>query len=108
MSAGYTRTEAGAVPVSDLPNVWRSIALRSLNRLREALVVARLASCEQAYNAIMRVLDQEEARLGRRLLSALDNATNARVRRRLGELRTRSRRGPQASSSLSSPLKKSS
>lgn len=89
MAAGYSRMEAGAIPLMTLPNILCSIYLKNLNRLREALVVARIVCSDQAYNKVMHLLDQDETHLGRRLPSALDNASNDTVRRRLEALRSR-------------------
>ena len=89
MAAGYRREEAGAILLLTLPNILRSIYLRNLGRLREALVIARIAGSDQAYNEVMRLLDQDETRLGRRLPSALDNASNDTARQRLEALQSR-------------------
>ena len=73
MRGGYSRTEAGRVPVRRMYRVLRSLRMMDIDRIREGILVARAGAADSAGIAMIeRMLMRQETALGRRLLSASD------------------------------------
>jgi len=88
MRAGYSRAEAGAVPLWRLRRVLQSIRLAELDELRMKMIVARAAVVNaEAYDEMMKAIDRMETYAGRPLPSAEEVAVTPQERRRIAELK---------------------
>ena len=93
MEAGFSRAEALGLYIAELPHMLRAIYLRRIDKAREAMWLISLAFADKkSFEAAMRLLEKQETRLGRRLLSALDAAKDPLVKARLKEIRARLRK----------------
>ena len=78
MRSGYTRTEAGCVPIRRMYPVLRSLRLSDIDKIRERLWIAQAGMADNAgAAAIERLLTRQETALGRRLPSAADQVKRA-------------------------------